>query len=268
MYFIRKLKPPEMNVEAIIGISMVPILLIIFVFFGVRAMFGFIAFIELMVLGIQVNLYIRSKNSAFIWIALAIFVIFVFALDLAFFGLDKSKPEVPALSVGVIIAAGVVIYQIVTRRVKWRTREIMELSAMPVSDSRSGFTERPLSVGKIDANKLELEAFTNFIRKKLIAIPYMEEELIIYSLTSNYWKQIGLKRGYEDESWVSIDGDGSVNAYISKYDYLKFKDQFTFDQLCQSLGELFVEFFNMYKRGEGTLIMKRFDDLRLNPFIE
>lgn len=268
MYFIRKLRPPEMSIETIIGLGLAPILLLLFVLIGVNAMFGFIAIVELIAMIIQLNLFIRSRNIAFLWMALSFFIITVFAIDIAFFGLDKNKAEFPILAVGVIFATIIIIYILTSKKVKWRTREMLELSAMPVTDVKNGFTERPHPSGKIEATKLEVEAFTKFIRKNLIAIPYEEDENVVYSFTSNYWKQIGLKSGYEDESWVSIDKKGNVNSFISKNDYLKFKDDFSFDQLCNSMGSLFIEFFELFKRGEGVRIINRFNDLRLNPFIE
>ncbi len=268
MYFIRKLRPPEMSIEIIIGLGLGPVLLLLFVLSGVKVMFGFIAIVELIVMIIQLNLFFRSKNIAFLWMAFAFFIITVFAIDLAFFGLDKNKAEFPILAVGVIFAAVIIIYILANKKVKWRTREILELSAMPVSDVENGFTERPSPSGTIEATNLEIEAFTDFIRRNLIAIPYVDKTNVVYSFTSNYWKKIGLKSGYEDESWVSIDRNGSVNVFISKSDYLKFNDNFSFDQLCNSMGNLFIEFFEMFKRGEGVLIISRLNNLRLNPFIE
>ena len=175
MYFLRKLRPPEMSIETIIGLGLGPVLLLLFVFSGVKAMFGFIAIVELIVMIIQLNLFFRSKNIAFLWMTFAFLIITVFAIDLAFFGLDKNKTEFPILAVGVIFAAIIIIYILANKKVKWRTREILELSAMPVSDVKNGFTERPHPSGRIEATNLEIEAFTAFIRKNLIAIPYVED---------------------------------------------------------------------------------------------
>jgi len=257
-----------MSIETIIGLGLAPVLLLLFVLSGVNAMFGFIAIVELIVMFIQLNLFFRSRNFAFLWMALSFFIITIFAVEIAFFGLNKNNSEFPVLAVGVIFAAIIIIYILANKKIKWRTREILELSAMPVSDVKDGFTERPHPSGKIESTKLEIEAFTEFIRKNLIAIPYVEDENVVYSFTSNYWKQIGLKTGYKDESWVSIDKNGNVNSFISKSDYLKFKDNFSFDQLCNSMGNLFIEFFEIFRRGEGVQIISRLNDLRLNPIIE
>jgi hypothetical protein len=268
MYFNRKLHPPKMSIESMFGLVMLPVIIMLFLFAGHRVAFGFIAFVELIAAALQVSFYIRTRNIHFIWMALALGMIFIFALALSVYGIDRARSMAPPLSMLVILASILIIYIISKRKVKWRTREILELSAMPVSGMENGFTERPLAAGRIEMTDLELESFAAFARENQIAIPYFEEDAVIFSLTSNYWKQIGLMDGYEDESWVRIDRDGQVSASISKSQYLKFKSHFSFDQLCQSLGMLFINFFELYKRGEGKKIIERCDNLGLNPFIE
>ena len=268
MYFMRKLKPPEMSIEAIFGLTMIPVLLLLFVLFGFEAMFGFIAVIELIAVIIQLNLYFRTRNIYFLWMALALFIVFIFAADMAWFGLDKMNAEFQVLAIGVILAAVLVIYIVFTKKIKWRTREILELSAMPVSDAKDGYTERPHPLGKLQLSRFEAEAFTAFIRKNLVAIPYTENDVTFYSLTNNYWNQMGFRKDYKHDSWISIDMEGNINVFISKEDYLKFKDKFSFDQLCYSMGNLFIEFFVMFKRGDGIQIIQRLNNLKLNPIIE
>jgi len=45
-------------------------------------------------------------------------------------------------------------------------------------------------------------------------------------------------------------------------------DEFSFDQLCDSLGNLFIEFFEYYRRGEAYRIFDKMNALRLNPLID
>lgn len=268
MYFIRKLRPPKMSIETIFGLILLPLVLILFIFAGFQATFGVIAVVEFFAVVIQVILYIRTRNINFLLMALALAMIFIFALAIAILGLERARGEFRVLSLLVILASVIVIYIVTNKKVKWRTREILELSAMPVSGVENGFTERPMPAGKIEATGFELESFASFLRENQIAIPYADGGAVVFSLTSNYWKQIGLKSGYEDESWVRIDPNGLVSASISKEHYLKFRDRFSFDQLCQSLGALFIDFFELYRNGEGKKIIERCDRLGLNPFIE
>jgi len=268
MYFIRKLKPPEWNIEHKIGILCLPILLVSFLIGGIKLMFGFIALLEFIAMLIQLNMYFRTKNTGFLWLALAFFFITVFAGQIAFTGLDNPRTQNIPFIVAIIFAGIIIIYLFVGKKLKWRTREILELAAMPVSETKNGFSGRPLPSGKIKGTSFEIKSFAEFLQKNLIALPCFEDRKVVFSLISSYSKQIGLKRGYSDGSWVSFDEDGNVAVLITKNDYLKYKDVFSFDQLCASLGNLFVEFFELYKNGDGVRIIDRFNALKLNPFIE
>jgi len=42
-----------------------------------------------------------------------------------------------------------------------------------------------------------------------------------------------------------------------------YKDAFSFDQLCASLGKQFIDFFELHKNGDGVRIIDRFNALRL-----
>lgn len=268
MYFMRKLKSPRMNIEHFIGLALGPILIVAFFWGGVEGAFYVIAGIELFALIIQVNLYFRTKNTAYLTMAFAFLIITVFALYVAIFGLNRSKEYLVPLAVGVIFSAGIILYIVFSKKIKWRTREMLELAAMPVRDTKDGFTERPLPTGTIDGSQEEIDAFALFLQKHLIAMPHVENGETFFSLTSTYSKQIGLKRGYKDESWVSFSKDGKVNVFIPKRDYLLFKDQFTFDQLCTNLGNLVINFFELFKQGDGVRIVDRLNSLGLNPVTE
>jgi len=248
MYFIRKLKPPEWNIEHKIGILCLPIMLVSFLIGGVKLMFAFIAFLEFVAMIIQLNMYFRTRNTGFLWLSLAFFFITVFAGQIAYTGLDNPGTDNIPFIVAVIFAGIIVAYLFVSKKLKWRTREILELAAMPVSDQKNGFSGRPLPSGKIKGTSFEIKSFADFLQKNLIAFPYFEGEKVVFSLLSSYSKRIGIKQGYADESWVSFDEDGNVAVLITK--------------------NLFVEFFELYKNGDGVRIIDRFNALKLNPFIE
>ena len=268
MYFNRKLRSPRMNIEHYIGLALGPILIVAFLWGGVEGAFFVIAGVEFLALVIMVNLLIRTKNSAYLLMALAFLLITVFALFIAIYGLEQSREQVVPLAAGVIVAAILILYIVFTRKIKWRTREMLELAAMPVNETKNGYTERPHPMGKVVGTKEEISAFALFLQKHLIAMPHVENEETFFSLTSRYSKQIGMKRGYKDESWVSFSNDGRVNVYIPKGDYLLYKDAFSFDQLCTNLGNLFIDFFELYKNGDSIRIIDRLNSLKLNPVTE
>jgi hypothetical protein len=47
---------------------------------------------------------------------------------------------------------------------------------------------------------------------------------------------------------------------------MKYKETLAFDQLTEALGNLFIEYFERYKRGEGDRIMYELNAARANPF--
>jgi hypothetical protein len=76
-----------------------------------------------------------------------------------------------------------------------------------------------------------------------------------------------LKKDYLDDTWVAIDYDGNVTVNIIEKDYLLFKQDLDFDQLCQSLGNVITEFLELSKQGQNSQIIDRMNALRLNPFL-
>ena len=77
---------------------------------------------------------------------------------------------------------------------------------------------------------------------------------------------LGMKSDYTDETWVAFDNNGNVSVNISHRDYLEYKEALAFDQLCESLGNLFVEFVEMYHRGEGVRIIDRLNAVGVSIF--
>ena len=68
-----------------------------------------------------------------------------------------------------------------------------------------------------------------------------------------------------DETWMALDSEGNLSVHISEKDYLKYKMDLDFDQLCQSLGDLFGEFLELSKQGQDSRIIDRMNALRLFP---
>jgi hypothetical protein len=157
----------------------------------------------------------------------------------------------------------------VTRRTKWRGREVFELAAQNVEDVADGFTSRPLPVGKVEASKTYILSFAEFLKRNLIAMPYIEELRVILVPV-----MMGREHGflfrryidYRDKTWVSIDFQGNVSVNISRNDYLNYQENYSFDQLCDGMGKVFIDFFEMYRKGEEIRIINRLNSLRINVF--
>lgn len=252
-----------------------PITLFI-IFFGTASLAGFeLAFYILgpVFLLLSVMPFItfwRTRNAGFL----------VVGLFLVFFGLvcisappaftDKSKVGlVPVfLALGYISMLGVA-YLTFNRKLKWRGQEIFELAAMPVEDTGNGFTARPRPAGQVPISKTEMIRFVDFITTHLIAFAFREENRVVFVLAlpgNDTPYLLGLKKDYLKDTWVAIDFDGNVSVNITEEDYLLFKQDLAFDQLCQSLGNVFIEILELSKNGREQQIIDKMNALRLNPF--
>jgi hypothetical protein len=168
-----------------------------------------------------------------------------------------------------IVEMAVLIYIIRTKKLKWRGREILELAAMHVDDTSNGFTERPRPLGKIEYSHAEIAGFAGFLKSRLIAWPVVESNRIVLvpiATGNEYRLPLGFSGTYAESTWVAIDRDGNVQAQISKKDYLKYKDTLAFDQLVESLGQVFIEFLEKYRKGEEQRIIYELNNLKVHPF--
>lgn len=161
------------------------------------------------------------------------------------------------------------VYLMLSRKIKWKGREIFELAAMTVQDSTNGFTERPRPAGTINYTRKDLIAFSTFLRKNLIAMPWLEEDKVVFvpvKMGQEFAVLYTLRPDYTDKTWISFDFKGNVSVYISKKDYLEYVEELSFDQLCESMGNLFKEFLELFMKGEEVRIISRLDAMKINVF--
>jgi hypothetical protein len=161
------------------------------------------------------------------------------------------------------------IYLTFNKKLKWRGREIFEMAADPVDEIADGYTARPLSTGKIEYSQRDVIAFADFARQNLIAIKFNNKDKVVLvpvKMGEEFKAILGFRSDYIQDTWVAFDHQGYVSVNISRKDYLNYKENLSFDQLCNSLGDLFVEFLEMFTRGEGVRIIDRMDEVGLNPF--
>ena len=154
------------------------------------------------------------------------------------------------------------------KRLKFRGRELLELAALPVKPDPDGFTERPRPSGHVEATPKEILAFAEFLHRTHIAWAYREAGRVVLVPVRRlgYAYLYGWNvPGYKDQTWVAIDFDGQVSAHVSREDYLDYREELSLDELCESLGRLFIEMLDQYKRGEGRAILDRLDALGLSP---
>ncbi len=161
-------------------------------------------------------------------------------------------------------------YLMITKKAKWRGREIMELAALPVDAGDDAFTGRPRPVGSVETTTTTLHEFAEFLKRNLIAMPYIEKNRIVLLPMKEGWDS-GLflfrkPKNYTDRTWVAFDFDGNVTVYISQYDYLTYKEDLSFDQLCASMGNVFIEFLELFSAGKDVRIIDRLNAMPVNIF--
>lgn len=271
MYYKRKLKP-DINFSW----AILPPLFIIFLFAFAVTFFGihaglvvlFVSFLTYSVFSLAV--YFRTRNNAFL-------AAMLMQICFAFFFATVPEGILPfpekkmawfiyfcALVVGIWI-----IYLAATKKSKWKGREIFELASQPVELSADGFTERPRPAGKAEYTFNELKGFAEFLRRNLIAMPYAEDNSIVLvpvKMGDEFIFMFNPEKFRLERSWISFDFTGNVIVNISKKDYLDFRDEVSFDQLCENLGRLFINFMEYYKKGEAERIIYKLNELGLNWF--
>ena len=269
MYTIHKLKPDRSIAGLIPAFSALIIMALIGIFFSRKAAFTYLAIVFWSYSLYTFIGFLRTSNANFMIPALYQF----FAGFVVYKWEPKIRGGTPtfmafAVLLTIIFLVGV-IYLVITKKIKWRGREILEMAAASVEETGNGYTSRPLPADKVEFNQQEIMEFAHFARRNLIAVSYVGKDRVIFvpvMMGREFGFILGLKSDYTDETWVSFDFDGNVTVNISHRDYLEFTEALSFDQLCASLGNLFVEFVQTYHRGEGVRIIDRMDAVRVGVF--
>jgi hypothetical protein len=270
MFESKKLRPDT----SVTGIGQPVIALLLFAIcwavFGIKAGMLLFAFIFGIYATLSLVFGLRTGNAWFLVTMVYQLTIILFAMivpKIGYFPVERDtfKP----LILIVIVELAVLVYIMATKKLKWRGREILELAAMNISEATNGFTSRPKPLGKIDCSPNEIIGFSSYLQKKLIAFPFKETTrtvIVPIMMGEEYKLVLGFSTDYTSNTWVAFDNDGNVSAHISKKDYLKYKEALSFDQLCASLGNTFINFFEHYKKGEEVRIMHELNKINVGPF--
>jgi len=218
--------------------------------------------------------YFRTKNYGFLLSSIFMFILSAFMLTLPAESIvDGIRDTIPAYSallmIVIIVMMVILIYLSSTRKLKWRGTEIFEMAADNIEESTESYTARPRPIMKIDYSNSELREFAEFLSRKLICLTFKEDNRYVF-MPVKTGEEIPLLYkptiDYEERSWIAFDFDGNVSVNIAKKDYFFYKDDLDFDQLCDSMGQLFLEFFELFKKGNEVRIIDRMDELRVSVF--
>jgi len=185
-------------------------------------------------------------------------------------GSDVNLPPfVRILVVLTIVLFWWLVYLNFTRKLKWRGREILELAAYNVEQSEDSFTERPQPTGKVNVTKNELDQFANYFQKKLLGLAYWEDSRIVFmplKHKNDFYALYSPIYNYQDKTWVAINYNGNVSVNISKKDYLEYKEDLAFDELCKSLSDVMIDFLELFIEGKEVRIIDKMNELKVNVF--
>ncbi|SYZ74768.1 membrane hypothetical protein [Candidatus Zixiibacteriota bacterium] len=268
MYWLYKLKPASIVPALGPAIIVLAAFAFVFIYWGVEAAYSYIGIVFLLFSGLSLVNFALTLNAGYIVVAL-----FQGSAAFAFAGRYSEmffiSHRFTQLATAVLVfSLAATMYLWFTKRLKWRVREILELAARPVKDTTDGFTPRPRPGGRANCTKFELTEFAAFALKYHIAVPYYETDRIVFVAADwlqGFLRLYKLRHDYSDATWISFSYDGNVTVNIGQHEYLKFKDSFSFDQLCHSLGELFGGFLDLYRKGEGIRIIDMMNDVREHP---
>lgn len=162
------------------------------------------------------------------------------------------------------------LYLMFNKKAKWRGREILELAAAPVEPGEDAFTDRPRPVGTVETDESELRSFAEFLKRNLIAMPIFEENRIVFLPMKEGWDSgifiFRMPKTYVDRTWIAFDYEGNVTVSISQSDYLNYQEDLSFDQLCTSLGNVFIDFLDLFSNGKTVRIIDQLNAIPTNIF--
>ncbi len=149
------------------------------------------------------------------------------------------------VSFGALVLAWSVFYG--HEKLESNARRLFILAAEHLDEASNGYTDRPYSASKADYTRDEVLGFARFLGGKNIVKSIIQENVVIlaFSMGISPLKDPDLQQ----ISYVSFDSEGNISVHISEYDYKRFKEELTFDQLCASLGDVFKRFLEYYKEG-------------------
>jgi len=145
-------------------------------------------------------------------------------------------------------------------RFELNSRRLFKLAAENIEETGDGFTQRPFSAGKIPMSKEDLKGLSRFLNGKYVVKSFHESDSIIFAFSMN--KSLMKLDDPQEVSHVTIDFNGNLSVFISEADYGDFTARFTFDQLCNSMAEIFRRFMEYYQQRLESRIITELKNAR------
>jgi len=274
MSHIQKLKsgsPIKVFVPAIISLTILALASIFLgIEIGLKMMGGIILIYALISIGfyyLQTRSYVYLISSSY----LLAFGLVLLTMQTQYTGnhLFVFPPISRLFLIWMVISWIWLFYLMVTNQTRWKGNHILELAAIGIEQSNDAYTERPFPVREIDFTKDEILAMVAYFRKNLICIHYNDGDKVYFvPINNRAAMDLLFRSGFNviEDTWIAFDPSGMVSVHISRKTYLSYKDNLAFDQLCNNLGNLFIEFMDDYRKGEDVRIMDKLNTVKSDFF--
>jgi hypothetical protein len=273
MYVTRRLKPDSPWPSLAIPLVAVTLFLALRVTGGEVLAYLVLGLLFLGFAGYTLMSYATTRNTAI----LVVFFYQLFAGAMVLTGPAAGRHggsgALPITRVLAVLVLGFMVWigvLAVSKSGKWRGRDLLELAAQSVEETAvEGYTSRPRPVGKVDVTPRELRDFAEFVRRKLIALPRYEPHRVVFVsvLTGREPGYVlGLRKNLDEETWVAIDDTGNVSVHIAQRDYLLYREDLAFDELCVAFGQVFIEFLTLYRQGKSVRITDQLNAMPVGIF--
>lgn len=130
---------------------------------------------------------------------------------------------------------------------------LFKLAARQIIDVQNGYTDRPFIAGNHHFSNNELVGLALFLESKRICLAHYPDKGIklLFSMGIS-----PLCKRYRDRiSYVMFTEGGKLSVFISENDYKQYRRQYTFDQLCEKMGNTFLRFAEDYKNHNEKRIL-------------
>lgn len=217
--------------------------------------------------------YVKTKNYFYLvsFTYMIVFGVFLLILEPGMLKRYGGKLDSQAAFVFILVLFLLIwlLFILVNKKLKWRGREIMELAAINVEPETGSYTDRPRPKGVISATKSDIIQFSKYLKKKLIFMTYIEEDkVILVPVKMSHEFRIMYKQNINSIAFtrIFIDFEGNVSVHISKADYLDYKEDLSFHHLCEALGNLVIDFYDLYVNNEEVRIMDKLNSVKVGYF--
>lgn len=137
-------------------------------------------------------------------------------------------------------------------------RDILELAAKPVVGISDGYTGRPYPAGKARYSKEEILDFSKFLHKHFIATAYTDDNGVKLVFSNGFFQYIPFwKPNWQKVTYMTFDFNGNFSVFIAKKHYREYALELTFDQLCNSFGDVIAGLLEDYKKGKTHKILSK-----------